>query len=198
MTPTDEPMLIQRAKRDPAAFGTLYDRYVDRIYRYALRQTQNQALAQDVTSATFEQALGHIRDYRYQGVSFGAWLFRIAHNEIAQQYRKRRWQRPLPDESHRPNREQPLRDGTDDRPIETALQRGQRARTVHRALAELSPNDREVLTLRFLEQLPTEEVATILGCSRNAVYVRLHRALQRLRAALELSVDLEEVTSHEL
>jgi RNA polymerase sigma-70 factor (ECF subfamily) len=177
---SDEAALVERARDNPAAFGALYDRYVDRIYGYALRETRDVASAQDVTAATFEKALRHIRRFRRGEMGLAPWLYRIARNEIIQQYRRDKRLSPLEDgvsgDVGARNREA--------RPIESAVLSGERDRDLRDALSRLSEADREVLTLRFLEQLSTEDVAHILECSRDNVYVRLHRALGRLRGHL--------------
>ena len=171
---TEESALIEQSKKDPAAFGVLYDRYVDRIYGYALRETGSGAAAQDVTAATFERALLHIRRFRATEKGIAPWLYRIARNEIVQQYRREKRLAPL-EHSPAENLDQT------ERPIESTIAAGERQRSLYAALAQLSKADRDVLTLRYLEQLPTEDVANILECSRDNVYMRLHRALQRLR-----------------
>lgn len=198
MTYADEARLIKQAQTDPAAFAVLYDRHVDRIYGYAYRQTQDAAVAEDITSATFEKALRSIPRFQWRGVSIAAWLYRIARNEIAQHYRRERFLAPLTAAADGANADPPaiLSDTGSQRPTESVVQSGQRNRALHRALSELGAADRDVLTLRFLEQLSTEEVAAVLGCTRSNVYVRLHRALQRLRQQLELADQLEEVLSH--
>jgi RNA polymerase sigma-70 factor (ECF subfamily) len=176
----EEAALLERAKHDPAAFGALYDQYVDRIYTYALRETHDVARAQDVTAATFERALRHIRRFQRGEKGLAPWLYRIARNEIVQQYRRDKRLRPLEGDTSGDVSEP----GREARPIESAVLFGERDRELYDALRQLTDADREVLTLRFLEQQPTEDVAQILGCSRNNVYVRLHRALGRLRELL--------------
>lgn len=183
----DEAALVEQAKSDPAAFGVLYDRYVERIYGYALRETRDVAAAQDVTAATFEKALRHLRRFRWGQLGLAPWLYRIARNEIVQQYRRNKWLSPLDTSAEEGLGREPRLD-RDARPIESAVLSTERNHDLHEALARLSPADREILSLRFLEQLPTEAVAHVLACSRDNVYVRLHRALGRLRdqlAALE-------------
>lgn len=174
----DDEALVKQAQTDPNAFGALYDRYVDRIYAYAYRQVQEAALAQDVTAVTFEKALRHIRKYRWQGKSFCAWLYRIARNEAMSHHRKQQhtlsWQTM---EAHE--------NGTSHgREMETAVVYHQDRQQLHQALAKLSHKDREILSLRFFEELNSEEVAEVLKCSPSNVYVRLHRALKRLQKQL--------------
>jgi hypothetical protein len=124
MPSTDEKQLVEQAKSDPRAFTRLYDRYLDRIYAYVYRQTRDEMVAQDVTAVTFEKALRNIRRHRWQGVSFRAWLYSIARNEIAQHYRQQKrlldWRLPEPH--------------SNGRLPETAVQQREREQKVHRAL----------------------------------------------------------------
>ena len=122
---------IERAKEDTQEFGFLYDRYVDRIYAYALRRTGDQNLAKDVTSVTFEKALRGLQRYRWRGVSFGAWLYRIARNEISANYRKQRRLTPLP---------QNMSSGMD---LEGSIQSREQVDDLLNALGRLSIKDRE-------------------------------------------------------
>jgi RNA polymerase sigma-70 factor (ECF subfamily) len=169
MSTDDELTLVEQARRDPQAFAELYDRYVDRIYAYAYRWCGEAALAQDVTSATFEKALVHLRRAGWRGASYCAWLYRIARNEMIQHHRRQRRLTPL------------AATLTSETNIEATFQHTQERRTLITALGRLSLADQEVLTLRFFEELSSAEVAEILGCSTANVYMRLHRALERLR-----------------
>ena len=84
---SSDSALIRRAKRDPSAFGALYDRYVDRIYNYVLYRVGDMGDAEDLTARVFQQALYKMPGYEDRGAPFGAWLYRIAHNLIANWYR---------------------------------------------------------------------------------------------------------------
>jgi RNA polymerase sigma-70 factor (ECF subfamily) len=169
MSAADEPALVEQARRDPQAFAELYDRYVDRIYAYAFRWCGEAALAQDVTSATFEKALAHLRRTGWRGASYCAWLYRIARNELIQHHRRQRNLVPLAAAQ------------AGEANIEAAFQNKQERHRLFTALGQLSAADQEVLALRFFEELSSAEVAEILGCSTANVYLRLHRALERLR-----------------
>lgn len=184
MTHADEVKLVEQARQDPKAFARLYDQYVERIYTYVARQVQETAVAQDITAATFEKALRHIRRYRPQEAGLAPWLYTIARNEIAQHYRRGRFLAPW-HRNHRDEVDEPQISNGDGRPIESLVLAEERIGALHAALRILGEADRDLLTLRFLEDLSTEDVATILGCSRANVYVRLHRALTRLRGHLE-------------
>lgn len=176
MSELDEPRLIARAQQgDREAFGVLYDRYVGRIYGYAYRQTQDVAVAQDITAVSFEKALHHIGSFSWQDKSVVAWLYRIAHNEAMQHHRRQRWRRPL----------QWLQGRTGQRGPETAVLRHEHHTALHTALRQLAKQDQDVVMLRFFEELTTDEIAAVLGCTPDNVYVRLHRALKRLRRQME-------------
>lgn len=175
MQETDEESLIREAQHNAQAFITLYDRYVHRIYAFAYRRTSDEALAKDITSATFEKALRYIQNYRWRGISFGAWLYRIASNELTQHYRHQRLSIPWRES-----------DQTD---VETTLQRHEQHDALQVALSRLAPKDQALITLRFFEELSSAEVAEIVGISLPTLYLRLHRALQRLRKHLKSAED---------
>jgi RNA polymerase sigma-70 factor, ECF subfamily len=181
LSPNNEEELITMAQEDRQAFVALYERYVDRIFRYIIHMIEDEDQAKDITSATFEKALRGIGNYRYQGVSFGSWLYRIARNEILQHSRRKRLRAFL-----HPN----LRSEID---VERQVFSGLLEQQLFSALNRLSKNDRDIITLRFLEQLSTSEVSAILNCSSGTTYVRLHRALARLKVEYE---KLEKGDNH--
>lgn len=170
----NDQLLIEQAKRDPVVFGKVYDLYAERIFKYAYRQLLDEALAQDVTAVTFEKALRHIQSYEWQGKSVLAWLYRIARNEAISQQRKRKWLMPWQRTVT-----------TELRHTETAVVHDQRREQIHNALHKLPAKDREIIHLRYFEELSGDEVAEVLDCSTNNAYVRLHRALKKLQTELE-------------
>ena len=178
MPEINEQHLVEQAQSEVQAFAALYDHYVTRIFKYVYRQVWDEAVAEDVTAVTFEKALHHIRRYEVQGSSFGAWLYRIAHNELMSHYRRQKFLLPLK-----------WLGWTEDRGTETAVAQREQQNYLHAALAQLSAKDRDIISLRYFEELSSEEVAEILGCSRQNVYLRLHRALGRLRQQLEVKGD---------
>ena len=173
MPEPDEHNLVTAAQQDPQRFDQLYQRYVGRIFAYAYRQTGSRALAQDITASTFEKALAHLGSYRPQGSSPAAWLYKIALNEVRKNYWKQRLLRPLREADASPLN------------VEQVVQANEQARALWAALAGLSRDDRQLLTLRFFEELSSAEVASVLGCSLPNVYLRLHRALGRLRQQMD-------------
>jgi RNA polymerase sigma-70 factor (ECF subfamily) len=173
MSSCDEQALAERARHDAQAFAALYDRFVERVFLFALRRTGDGALAEDITSATFEKALRHLRQHGWKGSSYLAWLYRLAYHQIVEHYRRNhRFVALLPDQAA-------------DTDVERQAQSSLRWQAVARAFRSLARTDQEVLALRLFDRLSSAEVAEVLGCSPRVVYVRLYRALQRLRGQLE-------------
>lgn len=168
----DEARLVQQARDDLQAFGILYDRYVERIYAYALREARDVATAEDIVSATFEKALNNLPSYQWRGTSFGAWLYKIARNELRMHWRKQKWTVPL---------RGIFRSSAS---VERTVQASNDSDQLQVALGRLSRHDQEILRLRYFESLTNPEIGEVLNCSPNAVAVRLHRALNRLRTQM--------------
>ncbi len=169
----DDALLIERAQVDPQQFDRLYDCYVDRIFAYAMRELGDRDAAKDITAATFERALKALPKFEQRGISFSAWLYRIAHNQI-QDRRKREARRvPLFDRLFSKQN------------VEQAVAQREERAAVRVAMDKLKLKDRDVLRLHYDEGLSAKEIAVVLGCSTDNVYVRLHRALKRLKERVD-------------
>ena len=168
---------VLAAQRDRAAFDVLYRRYLDRVYGYAFYQLRDHHDAEDATERTFLAALRALPEFRSEGATFRAWLFRIAHNTIvnARRSRFRRRTEPLPDGLERiaPNAD----------PAGLVLEADE-TRRVLRAVAELPEDRREVVLLRFVDGLSSREIGQVMDRSEGAARVLLHRALRDLAARL--------------
>jgi RNA polymerase sigma-70 factor, ECF subfamily len=173
MDNSEEQSLVNQARSDPQAFAALYDRYVQRIYQYALRRSGDRTAAEDITSATFEKALTHLRKYGWKGESYLAWLYRIAYQQMIQNHRRNHRYVSLPPEQ------------TADINVEGQTQDNLDRQALLRAYYKLSPDDQEVLALRLFDRLSGAQAAEVLDCSPQNIYMRLHRALERLRRQLE-------------
>jgi RNA polymerase sigma-70 factor (ECF subfamily) len=168
---------VHAAQADRAAFGVLYHRYLDRVYGYAFYQLGDHHDAEDATERTFLAALRALPTFRDEGGTFRAWLFRIAHNTIANAHRSRfrRRTEPLPDELERPA---PNAD-----PAGLVLE-AEEARRVLRAVAGLADDRRQVVLLRFVDGLSSREIGQVMDRSEGAARVLLHRALRDLAERL--------------
>ncbi len=165
------------AKGDTEAFSLLYERYVTRIYNYIYYRTGNPHEAEDLTSRVFHRALHHINRYDNRGIPFSAWLYRIAHNLVANWHRdnSRRKEVPLEDYTQQPQRAQaPEASVVDNQEMEDLL----------KAIRRLPPDRQQLLILKFVEGMSNAEVATIMMRSEGAIKSLYHRTLMALRDEL--------------
>ncbi|HET7046576.1 MAG TPA: sigma-70 family RNA polymerase sigma factor [Gaiellaceae bacterium] len=169
--------LVARAQQgDRAALEELYLLHFDRIYSYLHVSVGNKHDAEDLTTQTFLKMLESIGRFKWQSAPFSAWLFRIAHNLAMDHFRAgRRWQpeadvpEPSPDETTSA--------------AEEALQEIGR-RSMLELIEDLSPEQQQVLTLKFVFNFSNGEVATILGKTEGAIKSLQHRALASLQKQL--------------
>jgi RNA polymerase sigma-70 factor (ECF subfamily) len=176
-TRVDEAELISQAVGgDAEAFGDLYARYLDRIYRYVLYKVGEEKRAEDLTEQVFLRAWEAIGRYESRGFPFSSWLYRIAHNAVVDHYRTAKHERPL---------ESVVFTLADDSlgPEETLIRKREVSRLLN-ALTHLSEEKQELIILRFVEGLSHAQVAQILDKSEEACRVMQHRALARLSAIL--------------
>lgn len=173
----DTPLVLRAIKKDQDAFGELYDRHVVRVYRHIYYMVGNAAEAEDLTAQTFLRAWEAIGRYEVRGAPFVSWLLRIAHNLGVSHLRSKR-------ESAQ------LHDGmVDDKPRrdpETVLEQSADEELVREAILRLRDEQRQVIILRFIEDLDYREVAEIIGKSVAAIRVIQHRALNSLRKQMKL------------
>ena len=168
----EERELILAAQRDRAAFGVLYERYVDRIHAYVLGLTRDRDLAEEITAATFARALEELPRFEFRGVPYSAWLYRVATNLVHRSRRRRGWIELNPH----------LAD-VGAGPAELA-ELADRAAEVRAAVAQLPDDQRQAVLLRFGGELRNREIADLMGRSEGAVKLLTFRALTALRKRL--------------
>ena len=174
---SDDQALKQAAAGDKEAFGALYERYVRRIYNYIFYRTGQTAEAEDLTAKVFFRAYNHIGSYQNTGVPFSAWLYRIAHNLVANWHRdnSRKKEVMLEDEP------QIVHKG--DHP-ETAVVKVQQVDTLFNVIRTLTSDRQQLLILKFVDQLSNAEIGIIMGRSEGAIKSLYHRTLANLKGEL--------------
>ena len=174
---SDEDILNRASQGDLDAFGLLYERYIDRIYNYVYYRTGNVSDAEDLTARVFQRAMNHISSYTDRGVPFSAWLYRIAHNLVANWHRdnSRRHEVPLEDhtELHYPA----------EHPEQVMVQSQEREKLL-KVIRSLSSERQQLLILKFVEHLSNAEIAVIMGRSEGAIKSLYHRTVLVLRDEL--------------
>jgi len=178
--PQDDKELVRRAKTDPVAFGALYERYVAKIYNYIYYRTGDHHEAEDLTARTFQRAMVHIGRYRERGVPFSAWLYRIAHNLVANWHRDRGRRQVMG-----------LEDAatlavSHDR-LERAAESNEDRAQLLSALRRLPAERQELLILKFVERLSNADIGRIMGRTEGAIKSLYHRTLLSLRDELGLA-----------
>ena len=177
-----EYAILERAKRNPKAFGELYEKYFDRIFNFIYRQTDDEELTDDLCSQTFLSVLKNIGRYEFRGVPFSAWLYKIASNEVNKHYRKKKNDKVFSIEEVRVRElfEQ-ANDGWDEEILEQLL----------RYFKEFPTDMLQVLELRFFEDKDFKEIAFILDITESGAKMRTYRALDRLRKNFNIRIKYD-------
>jgi RNA polymerase sigma-70 factor (ECF subfamily) len=179
---TEVRKLVERAQGgDREALEELYLLHFDRIYSYLHMTVGNRHDAEDLTTQTFLRMLESIGKFRFQSAPFSAWLFRIAHNLSMDHFRaNRRWQ---------PEEDVPEAPGTEERSAEDEAFQSIGRRSMLELIQDLSQEQQQVLTLKFVFNFSNGEAATILDKSEGAVKSLQHRALASLQKQVAGSDD---------
>jgi RNA polymerase sigma-70 factor (ECF subfamily) len=178
----DVRQLVSRAQQgDRDALEELYLIHFDRIYSYLHMSVGNRHDAEDLTTQTFLKMLESIRRFRWQSAPFSAWLFRIAHNLAMDHFRAtRRWQ---------PEEDVPEPPGSEEASAEEQAMHEIGRQSMLELIDELSTEQQQVLTLKFVFNFPNAEVATILGKTEGAIKSLQHRALVSLHKQISRRPD---------
>ncbi len=172
--PEDISVLVEDAKDDPAAFGRLYDRYVQPVYRYLYSRVGTTHDAEDLTSQTFLSALEHLPRYQERG-QFAAWLFRIARSKMLDHFRRNRYDAELG-----------AAEGfVDEGDALVRVVRGEEINCLKTLIGKLNPEERDLIRLRYVAELSFAEMADLLGKREEAVKHALYRLLARLKSQME-------------
>jgi len=175
----EDAALARRAgSGEVEAFGVLYDRYVDAVYRYVFYRVRNEAEAEDVTSEVFMRALRAIPKYEPRQ-AFLAWLYRIARNAVIDRSRRHgaRQQVSFEDALAHPNADQVVNP-------DAGLLAGSDAAVVRRAMRQLTPLQQEILVLRYVEGLDTKAISRLVGKRDGTIRGIEFRALSALRTLI--------------
>jgi RNA polymerase sigma-70 factor (ECF subfamily) len=177
--------LARRAKTDSDAFGKLYERHVTAIYRYVYYRVGSVEDAEDLTARTFARALKHVTNYNDRGVPFTAWLYRIAHNVVANYHRdnSRHPAVPLDEVDVYGAHDNDNQDGAHDQDQRIDAER-ERERLL-RAIRQLPEERQNLIVLKFVEQMQNAEIGQIMNRSEGAIKSLYHRTLLQLREIMD-------------
>jgi RNA polymerase sigma-70 factor (ECF subfamily) len=176
--PASDAALIARAQAgETEAFGALYERYVDPIFRYVRTRVSEQRDAEDLTETVFVRSFEALDKYEERGHKYSAFLYQVARNVLVDHYRK-------PEEMQGLDEVGPLASTSPD--LEGRMAESQQVEAIRRAMQDLPEDYQEVIRLRVLLSLPTAVAAEWLDRSEGALRVLLYRALKKLREEMDL------------
>jgi RNA polymerase sigma-70 factor (ECF subfamily) len=173
----DERLLVEAAQSDPAKFDALYELHFERVYASIASRARDRATAEDLTSEVFHKALANLPRYEWRGVSFAAWLLRIAANAIIDHSKRAAREFPAPEDPPEPAADRGLQ-ASESRGVEYSAQ-------LFRLVKQLPEIQRQVVFERFVEQRSIREIAERLGKTEGAIKQLQLRAVQNLRARME-------------
>ena len=185
----DDRELVALAKEDMEAFGELYERYLQKIYNYVYYRTGNAHDAEDLTAKVFFRAMSHIEGYVDKGAPFQAWLYRIAHNLVANWHRDQGRRKIIALDDYVAHS---LQSDAPDRLAEEREEQDQ----LMRALRRLPDDRQQLILLKFVEQMSNAEIGEIMGRTEGAVKSLYHRTLLALRD--EMAIDLNGVSDRQV
>ncbi|VXB22926.1 RNA polymerase subunit sigma [Luteimonas sp. 9C] len=176
--PGDDALMQAWVAGDVAAFETLYRRHRDKLYRFLVRQLRNGALADEMFQDIWQRVIAARADWTPDAM-FTTWLYRIAHNRLADHWRAAQHRPPPPEDAA----QRTARIVDPDSP-ERQLSQFEQRRQLQLALAALPDEQREVVLLRLEQELTLEEIGAITGVGRETVKSRLRYAMDKLRTLL--------------
>ena len=170
---TAEKLVVQAVNGNTDAFGELYSLFVEKIYRYIFYHVKSKTTTEDITGEVFLKAWRAIGSCRGKENTFSSWLYRIAHNQLIDEIRKRQ---------RHPSVE--LENAENIRDSESSVEEYSKQQELLRVIDCLPPNCKQVIILKFIEGLDNREIANIMGKSEGAIRVLQMRALSTLKKEL--------------
>lgn len=166
-------MLVEAAQADPSKFDALYELHFERIYFFIVGRVRDRSIAEDLTSEVFHKALANLSSYEWRGTPFGAWLFRIASNAIADQHKRAGREQPAGEDELKEHEAQTI--------SRKELEQVELQANLAGLVEKLPAVQRQVVRERFLEERSIKEIAKRLKKSEGAIKQLQFRALQTLR-----------------
>jgi RNA polymerase sigma-70 factor (ECF subfamily) len=182
-----EEQQIIAAKKNPRRFDVIYDKYFLAIYKYILVRVENKNLTDEIVSKVFAKALYKLHLYKFKGLPFSSWLYRIAYNEMNDAFRRNKAQRivqvPL----------DKLGDLIQEEDDSVAELREKQIKLLLSGIGKLNKNEIELLELRYFEKRPFREVGEILNITEENAKVKTHRVVKKLR----IIIEQHQLTTHD-
>lgn len=175
-----EQELIKKIQKDKKHFGKIYEEYFRMVVNYFRKRMNNKALSEDLASEVFEKAYRAVDDFKWQGVSLSAWIFRIARNLLTDYYRKVGKVGETVSLAE-------IGDFFEDNTVSLHLDlvQDEEEMALYNAIREFREEDQFLIYYKFFEDLSNKEIATITGLNESNVGTRLYRIRNKLREILK-------------
>ncbi|MEM1137313.1 MAG: sigma-70 family RNA polymerase sigma factor [Bacteroidota bacterium] len=183
----EELAIINQAKKNPEAFGLLYEKYYKEIFIYVNKRIDNLSVASDLVSQVFLKALTHLPNYQFKGFPFSSWLYKIATNQVNQYFRNSKNRRVISIEDFYVNKI------FSELEEESEVNSKEQTPLLVQLLNQLDESELQILELRFFEEKPFKEVAYILDITENNAKVKTYRIIEKLK---KLARGMEPPTQH--
>lgn len=173
-----EEELLKAAAANPARFDVIYNKYFLAIYKYVLVRVEDQHLTDDIVSRVFAKALFKIKQFKFKGLPFSSWLYRIAYNEMNDTFRRKKANRVV---------QVPLdqvQEFVHHDTIEEEVEKEQQINLLLTSIKALKQAEIDLIEMRFFEKRAFKEIGEILTISEDNAKVKTHRALKKLRAII--------------
>jgi len=180
--PNERQLVLQAQAGNSEAFGQLYDAYMERIYRFVYFRVEDQQTAEDITSQVFLKAWSNLDRFSFDRTPYLAWLYTIAHNAVIDHYRTRKVTAALDDVQ--------LSQQDHAEVVENEIDLTAEMKSIKAALRMLTDDQQKVLTLKFIEGMSNNEIASQLGKREGAIRALQMRGLQALAKQLEEKMAL--------
>lgn len=168
---------IEAAKKDFEAFGPLYEKYHECIFRYVYQRSDNKEAAFDITQQVFVKALSHLHKYQFKGLPFSSWLYRIAKSEVYQAFKDNITSRTL--NMGIEEMKELLQEANES---ENVIFDSEKSLT--NCLSQLPEGDLQIVEMRFFENRPFKEIGEIMDITENHSKVKLYRILDKLKKCI--------------
>lgn len=173
----DENKLIKEAQKgESECFGRLYDHYIPQIYRFVLMKINHRQEAEDLVHEVFLSAWQNLDSYSHQGFPFSSWLYQIARNKVIDHYRLKKPMTQLEDVDEGFVKIAAV--------VEHNLDANLDLKRIYGALNQLTPDQKDVIIMRFVEDLSHQEISAAMDRSEGAVRLLQHRAINTLKDLL--------------
>ncbi len=172
---------VERAKKDANAFRPLYERYHGKIYGFLYKRVNDENVAADLASQTFLNALLNLKKYEFRGLSFSAWLYRIAFNLSTDYFRQNKKQRSVfmdPDRTSDLFSEMVEVEEDNEALLIREL-------LLPAAFESLNAKELALIELRYFEEMPFREIAFVMDMTEGNARTKTHRVLRKMKMVIE-------------